>query len=142
MRHNVTCTSTRSPTHVQQGSLHVNSCTLSTDLIRNHGESMVNINVGFAQQSLVISHVRGRVPCMKAAQSSLVTRMHVICIRRVYGIPVLVKWWLTPQAIKTDFLLAVPSCFHCLRVRSVAIVFSFSLCGNVDDISSCCFTFS
>ena len=30
------------------------------------------INVGFAQQSLVISHVRGRVPCMKAAQSSLV----------------------------------------------------------------------
>ena len=29
-------------------------------------------NVGFAQQSLVISHVRGRVPYMKAAQSSLV----------------------------------------------------------------------
>ena len=28
--------------------------------------------MGFAQQSLVISHVRGRVPCMKAAQSSLV----------------------------------------------------------------------
>ena len=29
-------------------------------------------NVGFPQQSLVISHVRRRVPCMKAAQSSLV----------------------------------------------------------------------
>ena len=32
----------------------------------------MTLNVGFAQQSLVISHVRGRVPCMKAAQSSLV----------------------------------------------------------------------
>ena len=43
--------------------------------------AIFDLDVGFAQQSRVISHVRGRVPCMKAAQSSLVCDTYPMRVR-------------------------------------------------------------